>query len=239
MAKGSQDGATGAPGILDHVSPWRAGGLGGILSSCLQFFGSTLDDFLTAAFSWDVLALKLLAGFLIGLAGFALCGGLTAYFLQAKTQSRWVWFLTAALITSGGGNALPGAGKLFKRFAEITPISTAYAADRLTMAEDAKSCDDIRNITVFDGLKKFLGLDESGYRVVVGSFKRPDDARGLVNKINSESPTLSVFVGDRAPCNDFYPVIVGPYTTTLYEAKKIQTQIIKSVPDAYISNRGR
>ena len=74
------------------------------------------------------------------------------------------------------------------------------------------------------GLKDFFGLTDAGYRVVIGSVKKRMDAAAIINKVMSQDPSLKVSVGERAPCNDFYPVIVGPATNSLNEAKKITDQ---------------
>lgn len=220
-----------ASNALDHISAKAAGAWGGIFASGVQFWSSTLDDFVTAAFSLDFLAVKLFVAFLIGLGGYAFFGGLFAYFLQALTQSRLSWFLAGALATSTPVNTLPVAIKFLKRV-DLSPISSAYA-------QESKPCDDITRFTILDGLKQFFGLDEPGYRVVVGSFKRTSDAQAFANKINSEDSSLNAFVGNRAPCNDFYPVIVGPYSSSLYDAKKTLNKALalESKPSAYISKR--
>jgi hypothetical protein len=82
-------------------------------------------------------------------------------------------------------------------------------------------------------------LDFSNYRVVVGSFKNPTDAQALANKINDRDRSLGAIVGEKAPCNDFYPVIVGPQSTTLDMAKKVQEKVLMLdfVPGAFISRR--
>jgi hypothetical protein len=217
---------------LAHVRPWLAGGCGGGFSSFAKFFGTTLDDFLSAAFAWDFLAVKLFAGFLLGLAGYAFCGGVIAYFLQARTHSRWAWFLVAAMMTSAGGTALPGLNKL-ARLADVAPITTAYAD------EVKAGCDNINNFTVWDGFIKFLGLSPSGYRVVVGSFKNPSEALAFANRVNAENPSFEAFVGDRAPCNDYYPVVVGKPTDSLSKVKQLQSSVqkLEMGANAYISFR--
>jgi SPOR domain len=220
-------------GLLDHVSPWVAGGCGGAFSSLAKFFGTTLNDFLTAAFAWDVLAVKMFIAFMLASAGFWFCGGLVAYFLQEKTQNRWHWFFVAMAITSAGGTALPGVIK-FLKIADIAPISTAYAGEPKYSA-----CDNIQNFTVLDGLSKFFGITASGYRVVVGSFKDPAEAQAYANKVNAEDPSIGAFVGDRAPCNEYYPVVVGHSTSSLSAAKTIQikAQKLELGTQAYISFR--
>ena len=223
-----------AADTLDHITPKRAGALGGLFASGVQFWSNTLDDFLTAAFSWDPIALKLGTSFIIGSVGYAFLGGLFAYFLQVRTQSRLALFLAGAMATTTGVNGIGPIVKVIRR-ADVSIISTAYAQEQRPSA----ACDNILNFTVLDGLSKFLGLSSSGYRVVVGSFKRQSDALAFANKINAEDPTNGAFVGDRAPCNDFYPVVIGDTTPSLSEAKEIQAKLQKQEfgRNAYISYR--
>ncbi|MDO8879039.1 MAG: SPOR domain-containing protein [Pseudolabrys sp.] len=220
--------------VLDHITAKRAGALGGFFASGVQFLSSTLDDFITAAFSLDPIALKLFGSFAIGSLGYAFFGGLFAYFLQVRTQSRFALFLAGAMATTTGVNGLAPIIKFVKR-ADVSFISTAYAQD----IKSVSACDNILNFTVLDGLSKFLGLSASGYRVVVGSFKEQREALAFANKINAEKPTNGAFVGERAPCNEFYPVVIGDTTPTLSEAKELQAKLQKQEfgKNAYISYR--
>jgi MFS family permease len=218
---------------LAHIPAWRCGAAGGAIAALGQFIGTTLLE------TWDHFiagetraGLAQVGAFVIGAILMAVAGSVVAFFLQAKTQNRWALFLAGAAATSIATTALPGLAKLAKRV-EISPISTAYA-----QAADG-GCKVDFGYSVGDGLKQFFGLDDSGYHVVVGSFKRYSDAQALVSKINSEDSSLKAAVGDKAPCNDYYAVIVGPTASTLDEAKKIQSKVLKldSVPAAYISKR--
>lgn len=216
---------------LKHVPAWRAGAGGGAVASIGQFIGTTFNDCITHLFAAEYhIAMIQVGTFLIGGSIMALAGALISYFMQARTQNRWALFLAGAAFTSMGTTALPGINKLIKRV-DIAPISVAYAAEQ-------NQCDDITNSLVIS-LKQFFGLDENGYRVVVGSFNNLRDAQNFADKLNTEDSSLKAFVGDRAPCNEFYPVIVGPSATTLDQAKNIQAKVLKlqSVPGAFISRR--
>src|ERR1700733_13373116 len=217
---------------LDHIGPWSAGGCGGALTALLNFFGTTAGDFVSAVFDGDILAMKLFTAFLFGLFGFGFCGGLIGYFLQAWTRNRWAWFAVSLAITSTGSTAIPTIGNFLKR-ADISPISIAYAQ------EQNPSCDNIKNFTIWDGLSQYLGLREPHYRVVVGSFKKWDDAAAFANKINAQDSTLHASVGEKAPCNDFYAVIVGPLSSSLADAKQLQSKVQKLDfgANAYVSFR--
>jgi hypothetical protein len=218
------------PGPLDHLPAWVCGGGGGAIASFAQFLGTTFNECIDHLLAGDPIGMVQLKAFLIATAALSFCGGVIAYFMQAKTQNRWAWFLAGAAATSIGTTALPGLNKLIKRV-DIAPISVAYAADNAACIN--------ANFSIGKGLKQFFGLEETSYRVVVGSFKRISDAQALADKLNKEDPSLKAFVGERAPCNDFYPVIVGPSVSTIEQAQKTQDKVLtlESVPGAYISKR--
>jgi hypothetical protein len=222
----------GNENTLDHVPAWRAGAGGGAIASLGQFIGGTFNDAISHIFSGEYrIAMTQFGSFLIGATIMALAGAVIAYFLQAKTKNRWTLFLAGAAFTSIGTTALPGINKLMKRV-DIAPISVAYGAT------DTTTCNE-PNFSILTGVKQFFGLDETAYRVIAGSFKSRYEAEALANKINKEDPSLAAFVGERAPCNEFYPVIVGPPASTLEEAKKTESKALKldSIPGAYISKR--
>lgn len=74
--------------------------------------------------------------------------------------------------------------------------------------------------------------------MVAGSFKNHSDALALANKINAANSTLHAFVADKYPGNNFYAVVVGPSSTTLDEAKKIQDKVLTLdfIPGVFISH---
>jgi hypothetical protein len=80
------------------------------------------------------------------------------------------------------------------------------------------------------------GKDDSRYRVVAGSFKNKTDAALLLEKIKKEAPALKVYVGEKQPDNEFYPVVVSDYLP-YPEAKKIKEKIenLDSVSGVYLS----
>lgn len=224
---------------LDHVPAWVAGGVGGAIASVGQFVGSnSFDEALGNFLSGEPgLGLKAMIPFLVALVLMAACGAGIAFFLQAKTQNRWALFLAGAAATSIGTTALPGIKNLVKRV-DLMPISVAYGATD-NVSENAY-CGTL-DINLLKGLKDFFGLNETGYRIVIASFKKADEAEEFVKKVKSENPKADVYVGERTPCNDFYPVVVGPTTNSLSEAKQLLTkaQQLQSGTNAYISYRPR
>lgn len=216
---------------LDHVPAWVAGAGGGAIASVGQFVGGTFNDCVTHLFAGEYRASMSLFGiFLVGALIMAGAGAVVGFFLEAKTKNRWTLFLAGAAFTSIGTTALPGINKFIK-MVDIAPISEAYAADKTTCFNP--------NLSLVAGLKQFFGLDENSYRVVVGSFKDRNTAQALADKLNKEDYSLRAFVGERAACNDFYPVIVGAAATTLEQAQKTQDKVLtlEFVPGAYISKR--
>ncbi len=222
---------TVTPDPLLHVHPFWCGAAGGSMASLGPFFGTTVPDLTERMITGDSQgAIIQLLSFLICTIGFAFVGGVVAYFFQSKTKNRWSLFLIGAVFTSIGVQALPGAKRLLK-LADLSPISVAYAQTQ----ESVSSCP---AITIVGGIKQFLRLDDNGYRVVAGSFKNHSDALALANKINAANSTLHAFVADKYPGNNFYAVVVGPSSTTLDEAKKIQDKVLTLdfIPGVFISH---
>jgi hypothetical protein len=206
---------------LVHLGPWRSGGAGGAIASLLKFLATSCADFVSATIDWDFVAVKILVAFAVSMIGFTLAGGVVAYFMQAWTQSRWLWFLLSLAIASGGLSALTDIGSLLKR-ADIEPISSAYAQT------ENQHCDDLGNFTVGNAFTQYLGISAIHYRVVVGSFRKWDDAVALATKINNEDTVFHATVADRAPCNDYYPVIVGTLSSSLGDAKSLLSKVQKT-----------
>ncbi len=216
---------------LDHIPAWVCGAAGGMIAALGQFIGQTFNEVIQHIADGETnVAMTQIGAFLIGTGLMAITGAVVAHFLQARTENRWALFLAGAAATSIGTTALPGFAKLVKRV-DIAPITMAYASD-------GSKCDEAQ-FSLGTGVLQFFGLTKSGYRVVVGSFKDTNEAQALAEKINKQDSTLHAFVGERAPCNEFYPVIVGPATSTLAEAQKTETKVLKleSIPGAYISKR--
>jgi hypothetical protein len=212
---------------LAHVRPSVAGSLGGAAASLAQFIGGSSVEFAEHLLKGELVdAMNVLGIFLFATFLLMCLGGLVGYFLQSKTQSRWMLFLSGATATAIGTMALPVLKPLLRKV-DIAPISVAYAA------EDS-SCE--RDKTFVTGLKDFFGLNDPRFHVVVGSFKRREDAAALVAKINAEDPSFGAFVGIPAPCNPHSAVVVSQ-PLTLSEAKKVQERARKlnSVDDAFLS----
>lgn len=93
-------------------------------------------------------------------------------------------------------------------------------------------------MSVVEGVKYFLNLKqpEQRYRLIVGSYKNQTDAALKAEQIRKEDSALNVYVGQRMPDNQFFPVIIGDYIP-LSDALKLQEKALslKSVEGAYLS----
>ena len=129
-----------------------------------------------------------------------------------------------ALITTWAGGAT-SANKFAFNF-----VAPAYAADA--------SIDVGEKVSVTNGLKLFFGIgkDEERYHVVAGSYKNKTDAALVAEKIIKREPSLNAFIGERRPNNEYYPVIVGDYTS-YSEAAKLKDKVkdLSLTPEPYLT----
>jgi hypothetical protein len=219
---------------LAHIPAWQCGAAGGAAASLGQFIGTTLLDTLGRFTNGDYRGVIIqMISFVIATGLIAFAGAVVAYFFQSKTQNRWALFLAGAAATSIGTTALPVFQKLMLR-ADIAPISVAYAQTSPTACNEP-------SISVWGGLKQFFRLDDAGWRVVVNSYPTFGEAEDEAHKLNLVDPSLHAVPGERAPCNKNYPVIVGPASSTLAEAKELQAKILSmnnpALAGAYVSKR--
>lgn len=129
-----------------------------------------------------------------------------------------------ALITTWAGGATAAT-----KFS-LNMIDSAYAADAAVTTN--------QDVSVGNAIKLFFGIgkDDDRFRVVVGSYKDRTEAALVVERIKKEDPALVVFVGERQPNNQFYPVIVGDYVSYPEATKlKDRVQSLNAVSGAYLS----
>ena len=222
----------GTPEAPDHVPRWLAGAYGGLAISIAQFIGQSsgpkLADFLTHG-EWRN-SVNLILTTIFGVAVLMALGSLVAFFEDEKLRRKL--FLMGVAAPALFAAAAPSVFTLIDRHvASLSPISIAYASDK------SPECSPRTEFSIFDGLKLFFGAaSEPRYRVIVGSYKNEQDAKKLADKITAEDPSFHAFVGRKAPCNDFYAVVVSQYLE-LTEAKRVLARVskLKTVDDAYLS----
>lgn len=134
-----------------------------------------------------------------------------------------------ALITTWLGGATADTRRFPKSFGDLL-APAAFAQDTSATKSDSG---------FLDGVKIFFGIgkDESRYRVVVGSFTNQTQAALFAEKVKREAPGLNVYVGERQPNNEYYPVVVGGYLP-YPEARRLRDDVsaLPSVRDAaYLS----
>jgi hypothetical protein len=214
---------------LVHMPAWRARAWGGSASSLAQFIGTNLTNTVGAAFDADYLfVMKSLTVFAIATMFLGMLGAIVSRFMQMRTKDPFTLFLAGASATAILTMAFPAIKPLIK-VVDLFPISEARADDL---------CSYRATYSVGKGLKSFFGLDDPQYRVVIGSFKKPDDAKLLASKVNAADPTLKAVVAEPAPCNDFYAVAVsGGAFLPPDAARKVQAQALKldGIDGAYLS----
>ena len=73
--------------------------------------------------------------------------------------------------------------------------------------------------------------------VIAGSFSSKDNAANFADVINKSYPEFGAFIGERAPGNPFYPVVVGDYSER-QAATELKQKLLESkiVNDAYLSD---
>jgi hypothetical protein len=136
-------------------------------------------------------------------------GALVCWATDEKNRLKLIALGVAApaMITTfaGGPKSDLHDGSVRTAYYDINPISAAFAQT------DLPNCTD-NSASLAQGAKLFFGLGGAEkYWVIVGSFTNKNEAEQLARNIESRHPEMRPFVGKRAPCNEFYPVIVGDY----------------------------
>jgi hypothetical protein len=219
--------------VEDHfaaVPRWLAGACGGLALAGVQIIGQDcgpkVADFITHG-EWQN-AMTMMLTVIVGILVLMALGSIVALFRDE--DSRHKLFLMGVAVPALFTAALPSVLPFVERKAED------HAAIAIAKAAEPTSCDHQDDLTFVQGLILFFGADEPRYRVIVGSFKNPDDAGALVAKLDAEAPSIHAFVGQPAPCIPFYAVIVSQYLSA-NEAKRVQDKVMQlnSVTGAYLS----
>ena len=228
--------------IMTRLERVFIGAIGGLSAVLVKFLGQdyatiienfsnlTADQILCYKFAYIILTPILM-----------FLGAVVAWVSDERKRIKLFALAIAApaLVTtwSGGhkGDAVSGAA-----FQWAWP-STAYA-DKTMDQLKKDSPDAASEKTTMDmikgGVGVFFGYGKAPerYWVIVGSFKKQDDARKFADEINRSDKNLGAWIGLKIPPNDFYPVIVGEYSY-LGEARKIKKRALQNplIKEAYLS----
>jgi hypothetical protein len=215
---------------LARVPRWLAGACGGFAVAVAQIigqnYGPKVADFITHG-EWQN-AMTMMLTVIMGILVLMALGSIVALF--GDEDSRHKLFLMGVAVPALFTAAMPSVLTFVERKVED------HAAIAMAKAAEPTLCDHQNDLTFVQGLMLFFGANEPRYRVIVGSFKNPDDAGALVAKLDAEAPSIHAFVGQPEPCNPFYAVIVSQYLPA-NEAKRIQDKVtqLNSVTGAYLS----
>lgn len=169
--------------------------------------------------------------YILALIGLCFVGGLIAAATHENNRIKLLALAVAApaLFTTAAGGTRPDYSRL--RMASINFIQPAAAAETVQSARS-------QGISVTDGLKQFFGIgrDTSRYRVVVGSYKDASEAAIIAERLKKAISNQPVYVGERQPGNEYYPVVIGgfqPYP----EASALKDKAVEAtgVKDTYLS----
>ncbi|HKK04560.1 MAG TPA: SPOR domain-containing protein [Gammaproteobacteria bacterium] len=219
------------------------GALGGLAAVMVKFLGQDYATVVAQAANLtaeQITAYKVGYGLLTPILMFL--GGFVAWTSEERKRLKLVALAVAApaLITTWSGGTKPD----YMASTDFL-IAPAYAqpsggqalpaptTTRPAAPEDKSVLDQIKQgVGVFFG----YGKEPKRYWVIVGSFNKRHDAQRFADRINGEDRSLNAWVGVRVPPNDFYPVIVGGYST-LSQAKALKERALATdaVTEAYLS----
>ena len=229
---------------MSNIEKAILGALGGFSAVLVKFLGQDYANVVAHASNLtadQLLAYKTGYGLLTPILMFL--GAFIAWISEEQKRIKIVALAVAApaIITTWSGGQKVESTLVFNSLLD-TP--SAYAQP-LNPAEEGIKAQNPDTITkkstwqqVQDGIGVFFGYGKQPpkYWVIVGSYKDKDAAQQFAEKINAEDSTLNAWIGLRTPGNDYYPVIVGDYSS-LSEAKELKRKAlaIKSIEEAYFS----
>jgi hypothetical protein len=224
------------------------GALGGFSAVLVKFLGQDYADIVAHASNLtadQLLAYKIGYGILTPILMFL--GAFIAWISDEQKRAKIVALAVAApaLITTWSGGSQNVESTI--AFHGLL-VPSVYAQSRDAAKENIKvetpdviteksTLQQIQNgIGVFFG----YGKQPPKYWVIVGSYKDREAAQQFANKVNAEDKTLNAWIGLKIPPNDYYPVIVGDYSS-LSEARELRRKAlaIKFIKEAYFSTGAR
>jgi hypothetical protein len=232
---------------MSNIEKAILGALGGFSAVLVKFLGQDYAN--VVAHASNLTADQLLAykiGYVLLTPILMFLGAFIAYISDEQKRIKIVALAVAApaIITTWSGGQ-----KVESKFAfHGLLVPSAYAQSR----DPAKESIKVENPDVItekdtwqqiqNGIGVFFGYGKQPpkYWVIVGSYKDRDAAHQFADKINAEDRTLNAWVGLKVPPNDYYPVIVGDYSS-LSEAKELRRKALatKSIKEAYFSTGAR
>jgi hypothetical protein len=232
---------------MSNIEKVILGALGGLSAVLVKFLGQDYSNVVAHAANLtadQLLAYKIGYGLLAPILMFL--GAFIAWMSEEQKRIKIVALAVAApaIITTWSGGqkvelTLAFHGLLFPN-AYAQPLDPAKEGIK-TQNPDAITEKGTWQ-KVQDGVGIFFGYGKQApkYWVIVGSYKDKDAAQQFADKINAEDRTLNAWVGLRLPENDYYPVIVGDYSS-LSEAKELRRKALatKSIKNAYFSTGER
>jgi hypothetical protein len=213
---------------------WRAfwGVLGGAGAVATKFLGQDLYWVQVHLDTREYVRIENLAIiYAIALVGLCFVGAVVAAGSRENNRIKLLAIAVAApaLFTTAAGGA---SAERTKRFSDLFGVSAAHAQTVKKSEAEATS------ISLTDGVKQFFGIgrDETRYRVIVGSFKDKTQAAITASRLKTALPELNVYVGERQPTNDYFPVMVGDYLR-YPDASALKDKAIEltGIKDTYLS----
>lgn len=226
---------------MSNIEKAILGGLGGLSAVLVKFLG---QDYATVVASFANLTVDQRLSYAIGYGILTpiliFLGGFIAWVSDERKRIKIVALAIAApaMVTTWSGgqkNASAMVGLI---------VSNAYAGPSEPVRQEFKAVDPDALTEkgalghLRDGVGTFFGFEKqtTKYWVIVGSYADRNAAQQLADRINRDDASLNAWVGVKVPPNEYYPVIVGGYST-LSEARELQRRALasKAIKDAYLS----
>lgn len=231
--------------LSTHLYRIMVGGLGGIAATCVKYL-SQHNDKVSSLIENNQLdkAVPILYAIAIVAAVLFFLGGLIGWASKENHSLKLLalGISAPALVTTWTSvkQSPIENGQVDKVVSELhsTVFQTAHASEPNVPNSILSTTENLRGITILDGIKDVLGWEaiSPNYWVVVGSFVTLENAIEQAKKINAEAPEMKAFVGKRKPGNKYFPVIVGQFTNRENaEATLAKAQKLKAVSKAYLS----
>lgn len=218
----------------DHISGlMRAviGGLGGVAAAGAKYLGQDHPYYLRMLDLGDQAKIdNLCQGYYVMVPILILVGAIIAW---AANENSRMKLLTMAISAPAIITTLAGGETHATKWALDLLSTPAYA--QVQTADQTTS-----RGSLLDGVRLWFGIgkEDQRYRVVIGSFKDEIAAKAKADQVNKQFPDLKAFVGERRLFNDYYPVVVGGFSS-YPQAKALKESVAEKtgIEDVYLSPR--